>query len=93
MRILDSASRTDVGRRRSHNEDSLLHLGEVPLFAIADGVGGEAAGEVASAAAVEVMTADASLMKAQAGAIEKDSCRDNRVRLTQLLETTFFFAR
>lgn len=41
---------TDVGRVRSNNEDSLLV--EPPLFAVADGMGGPAAGEVASAIAV-----------------------------------------
>lgn len=40
------ASRTDVGRRREHNEDALL--AESPVFAVADGVGGSAKGEVAS---------------------------------------------
>ncbi len=92
MRILDSAARTDVGRRRTHNEDSVLHLQDVPMFAIADGVGGEAAGEVASAVAVEVMTADASLLRAQANAIEQDNSRNNRIRLAQLMETTFLRA-
>ena len=41
---------TDVGRRRSHNEDSLI--AESPMFAIADGMGGHSAGDVASAAVV-----------------------------------------
>ena len=92
MRILDSSARTDVGRRRAHNEDAILLLQDVPLFAIADGVGGEAAGEVASAVAIEVLTADARLLATQASAIDDDSSRLNRVRLTQLLETTFLRA-
>jgi serine/threonine protein phosphatase PrpC len=41
---------TDAGRVRELNEDSLL--AEPPLFAVADGVGGHAAGEVASGLAV-----------------------------------------
>lgn len=44
---------TDVGRVRTNNEDSLLV--ESPLFAVADGVGGHAAGEVASAIAVATL--------------------------------------
>ncbi|MEO8322922.1 MAG: Stp1/IreP family PP2C-type Ser/Thr phosphatase [Actinomycetota bacterium] len=45
--------RTDVGRVRGGNEDSYL-LSE-PLFGIADGMGGHAAGEVASSTAVEAL--------------------------------------
>lgn len=46
-------SRTDVGQLREHNEDSLLV--KDPLFVIADGMGGHAAGEVASELAVRTL--------------------------------------
>ncbi len=41
--------------KRVTNEDSYLLLEEVPLFAVADGVGGQNAGEVASQIAVEIL--------------------------------------
>ena len=50
-----SAAVTDRGRVRDSNEDSLLELAEDGLFAVADGMGGHAAGEVASRLAVETL--------------------------------------
>jgi PPM family protein phosphatase len=50
---LRAGAATDVGRVRQHNEDSLLAEGSV--FVVADGMGGHAAGEVASGIVVETM--------------------------------------
>jgi protein phosphatase len=47
------AALTDIGRVRTHNEDSVL--AQPPLFVVADGLGGHEAGEVASSIAVETL--------------------------------------
>ena len=66
MLDLDFAQASDCGRVRGHNEDYLGYvLPEVPrqeqthgwLFALADGVGGQQQGEVASRTAVETLLA------------------------------------
>ena len=55
---VQSAALTDRGlnERRPLNEDALLHDQERSIFAVADGVGGAEAGEVASSTAIEVLT-------------------------------------
>ena len=50
-----SAGLTDVGRKRSHNEDSFLIDEELQLFIVADGMGGHAGGGTASRLAVETI--------------------------------------
>lgn len=62
---LDVAQLTDVGRRREHNEDNmafvipkdpLVMANKGALFIVADGMGGHAAGEVASEIAVDTIS-------------------------------------
>ena len=45
---IESCGRTDVGLRRSNNEDAFVSAPELGLLALADGMGGAASGEVAS---------------------------------------------
>jgi PPM family protein phosphatase len=52
---LKAAGRTDIGKRRQHNEDVVLVREDLGLFVVADGAGGHNAGEVASALAARSM--------------------------------------
>ena len=54
---LSWGSRGDVGLSREHNEDSYLCL--PPLFAVSDGMGGEAAGEIASSICIQTLAENA----------------------------------
>jgi PPM family protein phosphatase len=53
LRVADHYERSDTGRQRRGNEDAFY--ARAPLFAVADGMGGAQAGEVASGLAVEVV--------------------------------------
>jgi PPM family protein phosphatase len=57
VQAFDLAAFSDVGTKRSHNEDACGHLIESAhsaVFAVADGVGGYEGGEIASSMAVEI---------------------------------------
>ena len=47
------AYKTDIGKKRTHNEDSILVDESMHIFLLADGMGGHQAGEVASDLAVK----------------------------------------
>ena len=52
---VETAARTEIGRRRSINQDAIALRPDLGLYLLADGMGGHPAGEVASAIAVESM--------------------------------------
>ena len=56
MKLGRTASMTDPGRRRRRNEDA--YVCEPPLFAVADGMGGAQAGELASSLAAAALRDD-----------------------------------
>ncbi|MFH0901137.1 MAG: Stp1/IreP family PP2C-type Ser/Thr phosphatase [Pseudomonadota bacterium] len=49
------AAKTDVGMKRTHNEDYFSLIEDEQLFIVADGMGGHASGEVASKLAAETV--------------------------------------
>jgi len=62
MRIR-SAGKTDVGRKRSQNEDRYLINEEERLFVVCDGMGGHASGEIAAQLAIDEISAFFALNK------------------------------
>jgi PPM family protein phosphatase len=78
---------TDVGRKRKHNEDTFLVEESLGLYVVADGMGGHAAGEVASAQAVEVVRSviaeNAALFQQYAENIEDFDLRDRCQRVVE----------
>lgn len=87
---LRSAAGSDVGRRRSMNQDSAATSSR--LLAVADGMGGHAHGEVASAVAVAaLLDLDARLRDVDLGGVDLlaalgEAVADAAARLTELSE-------
>ena len=76
---------SDTGKRRPHNEDSILVDDEVLLYVVADGMGGHAAGEIASATAVEILRQE---LKAQSTLIKSYTSDGSFEIREQILKAT-----
>ena len=53
--VIEAAARTDVGLNRRNNEDAFGSFDDLTLYIVADGMGGHAAGEIASSLTVETI--------------------------------------
>jgi serine/threonine protein phosphatase PrpC len=81
-----SAMRTDVGVIRDHNEDAAYADPEGDFFIVADGMGGHAAGEVASKMAVEAVTSALEKARGEIGEFARAPTDQGRRSLVSALE-------
>jgi PPM family protein phosphatase len=79
-------ARTDVGRKRKNNEDSLLAAEEHGLFVVADGVGGRKAGELASAITVNTFQKYGQRFHEAVTAFDRDRSSEARNAVLALLD-------
>ena len=86
MPVLRSYARTDVGHKRKHNEDSFLNDDALGLFIVADGMGGHAAGEVASVQAVKSIREALLEGKPVLDAFARSPTVESREHAAQLME-------
>src|SRR5204863_8596673 len=82
-----SVGQTDVGRRRPHNEDSILRDDELGLYIVCDGVGGNAKGEVASAESVDLVHSWVRRWRKTLDMYGKNPTKENTNIVRRLLES------
>jgi serine/threonine protein phosphatase PrpC len=82
-----SAGKTDVGRRRPHNEDAFLSDDDLGVYVVCDGVGGNAKGEVASAESVELVVSWVKRWRKTLDQFCGDPSPDNEGLVRRLLES------
>ena len=76
---LDFAAATDIGCRRTNNEDSYGYDAEQHIYVVCDGMGGNAAGEVASGMAVRTLIESFGALGLNMAAADESALVENRL--------------
>jgi serine/threonine protein phosphatase PrpC len=83
MKIL-AAGKTDVGRKRDHNEDAIVIAPDLSLYMVCDGMGGHAGGEIAAATAASTVVRFVREQHARIAALDDtNASRDVLLRLVE----------
>jgi protein phosphatase len=86
VRIRQAVAGTHAGAVRTFNEDAVLRLGRVPLYAIADGMGGPGAGDVAANLSLDVVKRHAMAIRERNQDLARGRTADARRALQKTLE-------
>lgn len=70
MRKVTACGKSDIGKKRSSNQDSILVNDKLGLYAVADGMGGHKGGETASSMALEILNGAVSKITDKKGSIQ-----------------------
>lgn len=89
MQIKQAVGGSHKGSRNTVNEDAILRLSEVPVYAVADGMGGEGGGNVASATALAMVKRRAAQLKQFNSNIHNDRSTKNRLELMGFMDRLF----
>jgi PPM family protein phosphatase len=81
-----ASGKTDVGKKRDHNEDAILIDTNLGLYLVADGLGGYAAGELASHMACDVIGRILNQGRATLDAYVREPHVQTRASATRLIE-------
>jgi len=87
-----SFSLTDTGLKRKNNEDALINMPGAGLFAVADGMGGEQCGEIASETAVSAVKLFIKENHAVISAFEMNDSCENKAQVLNMLADSLRFA-
>lgn len=91
MRIRESVAATHKGQR-AHNEDAVLRLPKVPVFAVADGMGGPGAGDLAAGLVLEMVKRQVEQLQQANERVENKRSTTARLALGRLFDDLFNLA-